>query len=158
MKRKRKRKPVYVAEPQYAITELPPYLQKRYMAGQGFVEVRPELTRLSYNYNVRPVFGHVPTYDSYGKVWIDREEDGLFVPLSDYELRYMRRTAARLAMSELQQAQLQEDAEEEAKRQRKEEALRKWKMNDYIYRYLHQTGLWREAVKAGCRPGWLFIK
>ena len=155
---RKKRKPVYIAEPRYAFGELPGYLQKRYMAGQGFVEVRPELTRQSYYYNVQPTFGHVPSYDSYGKVWIDREEDGLFVPLSDYERRYMRRMAARQAKSELQQAQLQEEAEKEEERLRREDALRKRKLNDYIYRYLHYTGLWYEAIRAGCRPGWIFLK
>lgn len=158
MKRKRKKKPIYTAEPQYVIDELPGYLQKRYMAGQGFVEVRPGLTRRSYNYNVRPVFGHVPTYDSYGKVWIDREEDGLFVPLSDRELRYMRRTAARAALSEWERAQLQEEVEKEEERKRLEEQNRKARINQYIHRYLHNTGLWNEAIRAGCHPGWIFLK
>ncbi len=158
MKRKRKRKPIYVAEPQYVFDELPGYMQKRYLYGQGFIDVRPDMTRQHYPYNVQPVFGHTPTYDSYGKAWIDREEDGLFIPLSNYEIRYMRRMAARQAMSEWEQAQLLEDAEKEERRKQLKELARKKRENRYLWNYLHNTGLWYEALKAGCHLGWLFNK
>ena len=157
MKQKHK-KPVYVAEPPYVISELPGYLQKRYMNGHGFIEVRPDMTRKHYLYRMQAAFGHSRSYDSYGKTWIDREEDGLFVPLSDYEKRFMRRMAAREGLSEFERAQLLEEAEKEAEQQRSLEQRRKERMNQYIHRYLHGTGLWREAVIAGVGLGWIYLK
>lgn len=154
----KKRKPVYVAEPKYVFDELPGYLQKRYRNGHGFVEVRPGLTRESYSYRKQSVFGRTPTYDSYGKVWIDREEDGLFIPLTDYEERLMRRMDAQRTISEWWQAQLREAEEARQQRQRKMERRRKRDTNDYIHRYLHNTGLWNEAVKAGVGLWWIYLK
>lgn len=152
----KKRKLVYVAEPQYVFDELPGYLQKRYRNGQGFLEVRPDLTREHFRYEWRPSFGHAALADD--DRWIDREEEGLFIPLSDYEIRYMRRMATQAAMSEWQRAELQEEAEKEAARQRELEQRRKKRMNQYIHRYLHNTGLWYEAIRAGCSPGWIYVK
>lgn len=145
----------YVPEIRYAIEELPGYLQKRYRNGNGFIEVRPSLDRKSYLYSATPDFcSWRPKKKQSSRIiqWYE-EDNELEVPITEAEKRRMRQ-----AWSELLNAPTIEETEQQKEARREQEQRKKNEMNRYIKRYFLQTGLYREARKAGIGLRWLFIK
>lgn len=141
---KRKQRLVYIADPEYVIGTMPGYLQKSYMQGHGYVEIRPSLDRESDDYRIRPC-----------SVQLYLEE---CERLRESSLRKGKPKKARDAWQKLQDAlELERQIAEEAAAH-KEQIRKIKKMNRHIRGYLLYTGLAKEAKLAGVGLNWLYIK